>query len=220
MKNRLKELRQLYQWSQSDLARKLGVSRQAINGFESGKFDPSLDMAFKISSLFDVALEEVFTYEAKNKMQTLVERFTNLLGFEFGFERFSETAIASIEFAQNEGLRLDKSQIEPEQILLGLLANDDTTSARLLRDNGMAIDEISQNVEKFRGNLKPSPESKFVMEMALQIVRLQRKKSIETEHLLWGLIRLTETNNTLSKNLFERYNVDLVTLNQQLIKFI
>ena len=45
----MKELRQLHQWSQADLARELGVSRQAVNGFESGKFDPSLDMAFKIA---------------------------------------------------------------------------------------------------------------------------------------------------------------------------
>ncbi len=49
MKNRLKELRQLHSLSQSDLARELRVSRQAVNGFESGKFDPSLDMAFKIA---------------------------------------------------------------------------------------------------------------------------------------------------------------------------
>ncbi len=66
MKNRLKELRQLHEWSQSDLARELGVSRQAVNGFESGKFDPSLDMAFKIASLFNVAIEDVFIYEASN----------------------------------------------------------------------------------------------------------------------------------------------------------
>ena len=79
MKNRLKELRQLHQWSQADLARELGVSRQAVNGFESGKFDPSLDMAFKIANLFNVAIEHVFIYEAKNTMQTLIERFTNFL---------------------------------------------------------------------------------------------------------------------------------------------
>ncbi|MDY6939613.1 MAG: helix-turn-helix transcriptional regulator [Cyanobacteriota bacterium] len=53
VKNRLKELQKRYQWSQSDLARELGVSRQAVNGFESGKFSPSLEMALKIASLFD-----------------------------------------------------------------------------------------------------------------------------------------------------------------------
>ena len=74
MKNRLKELRQLHQWSQSDLARKLAVSRQAVNGFESGKFTPSLDMAFKIANVFDVAIEDIFIHEVKNSMQVLAER--------------------------------------------------------------------------------------------------------------------------------------------------
>ncbi len=74
MKNRLKELRQLHDFSQADIAREIGVSRQAVNGFESGKFDPSLEMAFQIAKLFDVAIEEVFTYEAKPPMQTLVKQ--------------------------------------------------------------------------------------------------------------------------------------------------
>lgn len=60
LKNRLKELRKTRQWSQADLARALAISRQAVNGFESGKFTPSLEMAFKIARLFDVAIEEVF----------------------------------------------------------------------------------------------------------------------------------------------------------------
>lgn len=60
MKNRLKELRQRQQWSQAELARTLGVSRQAVNGFESGKFDPSLEMACKIANLLNVAIEDVF----------------------------------------------------------------------------------------------------------------------------------------------------------------
>lgn len=72
MKNRLKELRQLCQWSQSDLARELGISRQAVNGIESNKYDPSLEMAFKIASLFNVAIEDLFIYQAKYSMQTLV----------------------------------------------------------------------------------------------------------------------------------------------------
>jgi hypothetical protein len=53
-------------------------------------------MAFKISSLFHVAIKNVFIYETKTTMQTLLERVTNFLGFEFGFERFTEKAIALI----------------------------------------------------------------------------------------------------------------------------
>lgn len=60
MKNRLKELRKTRAWSQFDPARALKISRQAVNGFESGKFTPSVEMAFKIAQIFDVALEEIF----------------------------------------------------------------------------------------------------------------------------------------------------------------
>jgi putative transcriptional regulator len=221
MKNRLKELRQLYQWSQSDLARELGVSRQAVNGFESGKFDPSLDMAFKIANLLNVAIENVFIYEAKNSMQTLIERFTNLLGFEFGFERFTEKAINAVKFAHNEASRAQKQQVEPEHLLAGLLADPTTTSAQLLRANGMTLDiEINDHSFESRGEAKLSPKSKFVMELALQIVRLQGKKSIGTEHLLWGLIRLAETDKNILSELLQRYGVDAEALNNQLTETV
>ncbi|EDX82346.1 Helix-turn-helix domain protein, partial [Synechococcus sp. PCC 7335] len=93
----MKELRKLHRRSQADLARELGVSRQAVNGFESGKFDPSLEMAFKLSGLFNVAIEDVFIYEAKNSMQALVERVKDFFGLDFGFERFTDKAINVIK---------------------------------------------------------------------------------------------------------------------------
>lgn len=221
MKNRLKELRQLHQWSQSDLARELGVSRQAVNGFESGKFDPSLEMAFKIASLFNVALEDVFIYEAQNSMQTLVERFKNYFGFEFGFERFTEKAINAVKFARNEAARSHKSQVEPEHLLAGLLADPTTTSARLLQANGCQVNiETNEHSFESRENLRFSPQSNFVLELALQVVRLQGKKSIGTEHLLWGLIRLAETDKSNLIDLFQRYEIDLRALNNQLAETV
>jgi putative transcriptional regulator len=221
MKNRLKELRQLYQWSQSDLARELGVSRQAVNGFESGKFDPSLDMAFKIANLLNVAIENVFIYEAKNPMQTLIERFTNFLGFEFGFERFTEKAINAVKFAHNEAARSQKLQVEPEHLLAGLLADPTTTSAQLLRGSGATVNiEINDRSFESRGEVKLSSKSKFVMELALQIVRLQGKKSIGTEHLLWGLIRLAETDKDTLSEMLQRYGVDAEALNNQLTETV
>ncbi|MUG92953.1 helix-turn-helix domain-containing protein [Scytonema sp. UIC 10036] len=221
MKNRLKELRQLHQWSQSDLARELGVSRQAVNGFESGKFDPSLDMAFKIASLFNVAIEDVFIYEAKNSMQTLAERVKNFFGFEFGFERFTEKAINALNFARNEATRSQNSQVEPEHLLAGLLADPTTTSARLLRANGCLVSiETDEHSFEIRENTKFSPQSKFVLELALQVVRLQGKKSIGTEHLLWGLTRLVETDKTALSDLLKRYEIDLEALNKQLAQTV
>jgi putative transcriptional regulator len=221
MNNRLKELRNLRQWSQSGLAREIGVSRQAVNGFESGKFDPSLDMAFKIASLFDVAIEDIFIYEAKNSMQTLVDRVKNFFGIEFGFERFNEKAINAVKFAHNEATRSQKSQVEPEHILAGLLADPSATSARLLRANGLTLD-IETNENSFECHQQPrlSQEGKFIMNLALQIARIQEKKSIGTEHLLWALIRLVETDNSSIRGLFERYSINLVSLNKQLAEIV
>ncbi|MEM8720089.1 MAG: helix-turn-helix domain-containing protein [Cyanobacteria bacterium P01_G01_bin.39] len=221
MKNRLKELRKLYRWSQADLARKLEISRQAVNGFESGKFDPSLDMAFKIASLLNVAIEDVFINEAKNSMQTLVKQVKNYFGFEFGFERFNPKAINVINFARNEAVSQGSSQVEPEHLLTGLLADPTTTSARLLKGNGVKQNiEIDEHSLENSHKLKLSSSSKFVLELALQVVRLQDKKSIGTEHLLWGLVRLLETNTTASNNLFQQYEVDKKTLNDQLTEII
>ncbi len=60
MKNKLRVLRAERSWSQGDLSLRLGVSRQAVNAIETGKHDPSLDLAFKIASLFGQRIEEIF----------------------------------------------------------------------------------------------------------------------------------------------------------------
>ena len=61
MINRLKVLRAERDWSQSDLAERLGVSRQSVNAIETGKYDPSLPLAFRIAHLFDLPIEAIFT---------------------------------------------------------------------------------------------------------------------------------------------------------------
>ena len=60
MKNRLKVLRAECDWSQADLAERLGVSRQSVNAIETGKYDPSLPLAFKIARLFGQPIEAIF----------------------------------------------------------------------------------------------------------------------------------------------------------------
>ncbi|HEX8387638.1 MAG TPA: helix-turn-helix transcriptional regulator [Sphingomonas sp.] len=60
MRNRLKVLRAERDWSQAELGGRLGVSRQAVNAIETGKYDPSLPLAFKIARLFEMRIEEVF----------------------------------------------------------------------------------------------------------------------------------------------------------------
>ena len=60
MKNRLKVLRAERDWSQSDLAERLAVSRQSVNAIETGKYDPSLPLAFRIARLFGQPIEAIF----------------------------------------------------------------------------------------------------------------------------------------------------------------
>jgi putative transcriptional regulator len=61
VKNQVRQLRAKREWSQGDLAEKLGVSRQTINAIETEKYDPSLPLALKIGRLFKLPVEEIFS---------------------------------------------------------------------------------------------------------------------------------------------------------------
>ena len=63
MNNRLKVLRAERDWSQQDLAARLEVSRQSVNAIETGRYDPSLPLAFRIADIFDMTIEEIFLRE-------------------------------------------------------------------------------------------------------------------------------------------------------------
>jgi len=63
MKNRIRVLRAERRWSQATLAEHLGVSRQTVNAVENDRYDPSLPLAFKVSRVFELPIEEIFEYE-------------------------------------------------------------------------------------------------------------------------------------------------------------
>jgi putative transcriptional regulator len=63
MKNNIKVYRAIHDLTQESLAEKVGVTRQTINAIEKGKYDPSLDLAFKLSRLFNASIENIFLYE-------------------------------------------------------------------------------------------------------------------------------------------------------------
>jgi putative transcriptional regulator len=65
VKNRLRELRAKRNWSQEELGTRVGVSRQAIIAIETGRFDPSLPLAFKLARVFGLAIEDVFEGDGK-----------------------------------------------------------------------------------------------------------------------------------------------------------
>jgi putative transcriptional regulator len=64
MKNRLRDLRALRGWSQAFLAEQLEVSRQSVNAIETGRYDPSLPLAFRIARIFALPIEQIFEDEA------------------------------------------------------------------------------------------------------------------------------------------------------------
>ncbi len=66
MKNRLKVLRAERDWTQAHLARELEVSRQTVNAIETGKYDPSLPLAFRIARLFGQPIEEIFHFSGES----------------------------------------------------------------------------------------------------------------------------------------------------------
>lgn len=70
MKNRLRVLRAEVDWSQAELAERLGVSRQTVNAIETGKYDPSLPLAFSIARIFSRRIEEIFEWEESRQPVT------------------------------------------------------------------------------------------------------------------------------------------------------
>lgn len=214
MKNQLKKLRKERSWSQADLARALKISRQAVNGFESGKFTPSLEMAFKIASVFEVAIESVFVYQEKSRMQTLIENITQWLPKG---ERFTFKALEAIEYARYKAALSPQAQVEPKHLLYGLLNHPTTTAARLLQDNGLTLDaqDMAIAVREVPKIDKFSPESRYVLELALNVARLKQKKYIDTEHLLLALIQLTQLGDENLVDIFQRNEVDLRALSER-----
>lgn len=69
VRNRLRVLRAEYRWTQAELARRLGVSRQTVNAIETGRFDPSLPLAFRIAQLFEMSIEQVFQPELELELE-------------------------------------------------------------------------------------------------------------------------------------------------------
>ena len=71
MENRLRVMRAERKWSQQDLAERLEVSRQSVNAIETGKYDPSLPLAFRIAELFEAPIEEIFVSPSRRSSKAI-----------------------------------------------------------------------------------------------------------------------------------------------------
>ncbi len=71
MENRLRGLRAGRKWNQRDLADRLEVSRQSVNAIETGRYDPSLPLAFRIAELFDLPIEEIFVSPSRRSSKAI-----------------------------------------------------------------------------------------------------------------------------------------------------
>ena len=71
MENRLRILRAEHRWSQQDLAERVEVSRESVNAIETGKYDPSLPLAFRIAELFELPIEEIFVSPSRRSSKAI-----------------------------------------------------------------------------------------------------------------------------------------------------
>lgn len=112
------------------------------------------------------------------------------------------------------------SQVEPEDILCGLL-KPATNAARLLKNSGLTLD-IEQKSELEKPNApkiaKFSLQSQYIFELALQSARLEQRKYIETEDLLWGVLQLLQRGDRDLDDFFKRYEIDIRSLTDELGK--
>jgi putative transcriptional regulator len=73
MRNRLRVLRAEHEWSQAELAARLNVSRQTVNAIETGKYDPSLPLAFQMAELFNLRIEDIFQPNSNGARNVTIE---------------------------------------------------------------------------------------------------------------------------------------------------
>jgi len=210
MQNRLRVLRAEHNWSQADLAERLGVSRQTVNALEVGKYDPSLPLAFKISQVFRCPIETIFFSEERSMPM---------------FERFTQKAINVIPLAQEEGGRLGHQYVGTEQLLIGLIAEGSGIAAGVLKSAGVTLDSAQDEVEKIIGRgsgikgweFPFTPRGKLALNNAIAESQRLGHSYVGTEHLLLGLLQVTDG---VGVQVLQNLGVDLKYLRQRVLREI
>ncbi|WP_392435925.1 Clp protease N-terminal domain-containing protein [Chlorogloeopsis fritschii PCC 9212] len=222
MKNRLRILRTEHNWSQAELAERLGVSRQTINAIETGKYDPSLPLAFQIAQLFDSSIEEIFfPEEGAMFLQPQSLKAEQLL--KSPFVRFTPKAVRVIELAQEESRRLGHNFVGTEQILIGLILEGTGIAAEVLRTFGVTLENTRAEVEKIIGRgfgifsvgIPFTPKTKLMLDFAVEESDTLGHYYIDTESLLLALLRVTDG---LAVKVLKKQGVDLEHLRLKVLE--
>lgn len=210
MQNRLRILRAEHNWSQADLAERLGVSRQTVNALEVGKSDPSLLLAFKVAQVLRCPIETIFFSKEKSMPM---------------FERFTQKAINVIPLAQEEAGRLGHQYVGTEQLLVGLIAEGSGIAAGALKSVGVMLDSAQDEVEKIIGHgsgikgweFPFTPRGKLALNNAIAESQKLGHNYVGTEHLLLGLLQVTDG---VGVQILQNLGVDLKHLRQRVLREI
>lgn len=232
MKNQIRVLRTERQWSQAQLAERLGVSRQTINALEAGKYDPSLPLALKIAQLFNIPIEAIFSQEEVTMFADRTPLNVSNLPETPLANRFTPRTIKVIKFAHEEAGNLGHNWAGTEQILLGLIEEGTGVAARVLKDAGVNFRGARIEVEKVIGRgsgfvtraKKFTPRAKSLLNCAGQIASELGHSDIDTEHLLLGLLRVDKPDRFTEKGeggaikVLQNLGIDLEELEQQVLQ--
>jgi DNA-binding XRE family transcriptional regulator/Uma2 family endonuclease len=232
MQNRIRLLRAERKWSQAKLAEALGVSRQTVNALESGKYDPSLPLAFKIAQLFHTSIELIFSVEEGTMFAPEQPAdFPNSEDSQL-FARFTPTAIKVMQLAQKETRRLKHSFVGTEQLLLALIEEGHGIAAQALKLAGIQLKPTRTEIEKIigRGDSSPSVEIPLTPRAKLAIVCAADSATelahyyIDTENLLLGLLwankrdRLDGQGEGVAISVLKQLGINLELLEQQVFQ--
>ncbi|NWF59524.1 MAG: hypothetical protein HXY43_09550 [Fischerella sp.] len=141
------------------------------------------------------------------------------------FERFTQKSIKVVMLAQEEARRLGHNFVGTEQLLLGLIGEEDGIAAQVLKSMGINLQQARIEVEQIIGRGSDSvsveipftPRGKKVLEYAFEETRQFRHKYIDTEHLLLGLIRL---NEGVAIRVLESFGINFDNLRNEVIRKI
>ncbi|MCC3530348.1 MAG: Uma2 family endonuclease [Microcoleus sp. PH2017_22_RUC_O_B] len=234
MQNQIRVLRTERQWSQAQLAERLGVSRQTINALEAGKYDPSLPLALKIAQLFNIPIEAIFSQEEVTMLADRTPLNFSKLPETALAHRFTPRTIKVINLAQEEAGNLGHNWAGTEQILLGLIEEGTGIAARVLNEAGVNFRAARIEVEKIIGRgsgfvtkgqaFSPTARAKSLLNCAARSASELGHSYIDTEHLLLGLLRvdkpdrLTENGEGVAVKVLQNLGIDLEVLEQQVLQ--